>query len=85
MNIPGNLEASALSILFLAVFPIIHLVLAFGILRDSKNLRNAGVGLFMFGPIMWSFIGLFFGLLGLVTYWLIHHSTLRPVEPPGRR
>jgi multisubunit Na+/H+ antiporter MnhB subunit len=85
MNIPNSIEASALSVLLLAPFAIIHLILSFGILRDSKRLRDAGMGLFMFGPIMWAFIGLFFGLFGVAAYWMIHHSTLRPLQPPGRR
>ena len=75
---------AAYSLLFIP-YLILHLVFAFAVLADARAQREAGSGLFLFGPFVWSMVALFFGLLGVVAYWGIHHSSLRSSVPPVRR
>ena len=83
--IVGGAEVGAFYGLLFVPFLLIHLTFAFCVLRDSKIQRDSGSGLFLFGPVMWSVVALFFGLFGVVAYWAIHHSSLRVPTPPAAR
>ena len=57
---------------------LVHLMVAIAVMTDSAIiLRRRGVRTMFFGTPGWTFIALMTGLFGLVTYWLMHHSTLR--------
>lgn len=43
----------------------------------AKRLVSDRNGLFFFGPALWGWIVLVFGLAGLGVYWAFHHSSLR--------
>ncbi len=85
MSVFGISELGAVYSLFFIPYVILHLVFAFAVVADARAQRDAGSGLFLFGPFVWSMVALFFGLLGVVTYWAIHHSSLRSSVPPVRR
>lgn len=85
MTFLGLNEMGAVYGLFFVPYLILHLVFTFAVLGDARAQREAGSGLFLFGPFVWSMVALFFGLLGVVAYWGIHHSSLRSSVPPVRR
>lgn len=53
---------------------ILHLLLAIGVWRD-----NRATATWPFSKLIWGVEVLAFGLLGLLVYWLIHHSRLAKV------
>lgn len=81
----GINELGAVYSLLFIPYLILHLVFTFAVLADARAQREAGSGLFLFGPFTWAMVALFFGLLGVVAYWAIHHSSLRSPVPPVRR
>lgn len=85
MTFLGINEMGAVYGLFFIPYLILHLVFTFAVLADARAQREAGAGLFLFGPFTWSMVALFFGLLGVVAYWGIHHSSLRAPVPPVLR
>jgi len=64
---------------------IVHIIMALAVNGDAKRLIANRGGLFLFGPFLWGWIVLIFGLPGFVVYWAIHHSTLRDSKPPQAR
>lgn len=62
-----------------------HATMAQAVYLDGVHQQELGRPVWFFGPLGWSWIVLLYGLLGLLVYWLLHHSTLRPgrrPEPP---
>jgi len=55
---------------------IVHIWLALYVLLDAKA-YDARNGLFLASPLLWGFIVLVTGIVGLALYWLVHYSTLR--------
>lgn len=60
----------------LGITVLVHLMVASGVMEDALETQRRGRRLVFFGPLGWTFLSLMTGLLGLVAYWLIHHSTL---------
>jgi hypothetical protein len=52
-----------------------------GVWADADRLKNSGQKLWFAGPIIWALGVLLGGILMALAYWLMHHSTLRPVPP----
>jgi len=64
------------AILLLTIF--VNVILAFAVYLNARRQRKAKRGLFLVGPFIRGLVVLVTSLLGVVAYWLIHHSTLRP-------
>jgi Na+/proline symporter len=82
MNSFGIPEASMgglgfIAIVYGALVFIIHIVMAFVVNNDAKQLESESKGTFLFIPFFWSLIVFVFGIAGLALYWAVHHSTLR--------
>jgi hypothetical protein len=63
----------------------LHAMLALAVYLDGLHQQELGRPLWFLGPRAWAGMVLLYGLLGLLVYWLMHHSTLRPgrrPEPP---
>ena len=56
---------------------IVHIVLAMAVWQDGERLDRDGRPTFFVGPFFWAFMTLMCGLLVVLVYWLMHHSTLR--------
>jgi hypothetical protein len=80
---PSTLGLSV--IVYGVVVFLIHIIMALAVNGDAKSLVSGRGGLFLFGPFLWGWIVLIFGLAGLALYWAIHHSTLRASAPPHAR
>jgi len=78
MELDPELIIFVFPIVFGVVILILHVILAIGVHADAKVQIAQKRGLFIFKPGIWAFIILLTGLLGIVAYWVIHHSTLRP-------
>lgn len=78
----GSEGLSLLVIAYVIAVFILHVIMALAVNGDAKRLLANRKGMFLFGPFLWGWIVLFFGLAGLALYWAIHHSTLRANTPP---
>ena len=67
------------ALITLGITVLVHLMVAVGVMHDSIPMQNRGVRLMFFGPLGWTFLTLMTGLLGLIAYWLMHHSSFRAV------
>ena len=74
-----------LYICYLILTVIVHLAFTVGVATDAKKLCEHGGGLFLVGPNMWGFATLIGGIWVAAVYWLIHHSNLRPDNPPWKK
>ncbi len=74
-----NLFGSTISqfqFILMILMVILHVFIAAGIARDVGQLQKRQLApLFLPGSV-WVLAGLLSGLLGLLVYWLIHHSSL---------
>lgn len=86
MNFPPSLDASQETLTFLAwaivvVSALVHLIVAVAVMNDSALVQRRGARLMFFDTLGWTLIALMTGLLGLVAYWLMHHSSFRSDLP----
>jgi len=86
-NIPAiNVEGLGFFAVAYGVFVfIVRIIMALAANGDAKRLVSNRAGLFLFGPFLWGWIVLIFGLAGFALYWAVHHSSLRPSAPPNAR
>jgi hypothetical protein len=64
---------------------IIHICLAVGVLEDSdRMIHDQHRGTFLVGGGIWALATLLGGVVTAGIYWVIHHSSLRPMPPPER-
>ena len=56
---------------------IVHLTLTVAVWADGARMDRDGRPTFFVGPFFWAFMTLMGGLLVVLVYWLMHHSTLR--------
>jgi hypothetical protein len=62
---------------------IVHVSLAFAVLADTQLLwKHFRRHTFLVGGGLWALATLLGGVFVAAIYWLIHHSTLRPQQPP---
>ena len=59
---------------------LMHLFFAAGVFRAARGLRRRGEKLIFAPPVVWAIHTLLWGIIALLAYWLIHHSSLRPVR-----
>jgi hypothetical protein len=65
------------SLLALAVTLFVHILLAVGVNAEAKRLKSAQAPLYAFDGATWTFVVLITGILGFLTFWLVHGSALR--------
>ena len=68
--------------IIIALAAIVHIVFAIAVASDAKRFYMKGLSTFLVGPGMWGFATLMGGVWGVLIYWIIHHSNLRPEIPP---
>ncbi len=61
---------------------VFYQVMALPTNGHAKRLTSGHNRLVFFGPSLWGWIVLVFGLAGLAVYWAIHHSSLKADPPP---
>jgi hypothetical protein len=86
-NIPAiNVEGLGFFAVAYGVFVfIVRIIMSLAVNGDAKRLVSNRAGLFLFGPFLWGWIVLLFGLAGFALYWAVHHSSLRSSTPPNAR
>ncbi len=65
-----------LSLLFLVLSAVLHLLYAVGIAKDIGNLSKKHIQPLFLPGIAWVFAALVGGIFTLLVYWLMHHSSL---------
>ena len=55
---------------------VLNVIVAGAIYGDSRRLESQGGATILLSPPLWAIVTLFGGILGLLIYWLIHHSLL---------
>lgn len=65
------------AIVYSIIVVLVHIIMALAVNGDAKRLVSGRGGLFLFGPFLWGWIVLIFGIAGLALYWAVHHSSLR--------
>lgn len=73
------------AIVYGIIVVLVHIIMALAVNGDAKRLVSDRGGLFLFGPFLWGWIVLIFGIAGFALYWAIHHSSLRANVPPNAR
>jgi cellulose synthase/poly-beta-1,6-N-acetylglucosamine synthase-like glycosyltransferase len=70
--------------MFLTIIPIVVMVVmlivntlfAIGVSNEAAKLRRAQIPLYAFDGSTWCFVVFCTGILGFLTFWLIHYSAL---------
>jgi len=73
------------AIVYGIIVVLVHIIMALAVNGDAKRFGSGRGGLFLFGPFLWGWIVLIFGIAGFALYWAIHHSSLRVSVPPNAR
>lgn len=66
---------------------LVHSILAWSIWVNAAERERDQKPLMYMGSSGWALTTLLFGIFGLLTYWLVHHSALRKLyneDPPGK-
>jgi membrane associated rhomboid family serine protease len=71
----GSINQS-LSLLFLLLTGLLHILYAAGIAKDIGNMAKKHNHPLFLPSLGWVLAGLLGGIFTVLTYWLIHHSTL---------
>lgn len=71
----GSINQS-LSLLFILLTAVLHILYAAGIAKDIGNLNKKHLQPFFLPGIGWVLAALLGGIFTVLAYWLIHHSTL---------
>lgn len=61
---------------------LIHVIFAIGILMNASRMRSTGGRTFVAPGWIWALATLLGGVIPVLAYWLIHHSSLRAITPP---
>jgi H+/Cl- antiporter ClcA len=62
---------------FVILTAVVHILLANAIWQNAALRERDQKPLMYAGPGTWALATLIFGIFGLLTYWLVHHSALR--------
>jgi TctA family transporter len=69
--------ATAIAGLIAIVQLIIALVMAVAVSRDANERKYRNCEVYLISPTLWGFVVFFSGgLLGVIAYWAVHHSSL---------
>ena len=60
---------------------LLHLFLTIGVYQEASDRSIRGRKLWFIGPFLWAFATFFGGIFTAAVYWVMHHSTLSPLEP----
>jgi hypothetical protein len=60
---------------------VLHFFFAMGVFSAAHRLRARGEKVMLAPPIVWALHTLLWGMLVVLPYWLIHHSSLRAAQP----
>ena len=60
---------------------ILQIFLATGVYAEASHRSSQGRKLWFIGAGLWGFATFMGGVFVAATYWVLHHSTLGPVEP----
>lgn len=71
-----------LMILYGICIAVVHIAFAIGVLNDGLRLRRRRSNTFLVSPGTWALATLLLGVFCAVGYWIVHHSTLRRIDPP---
>jgi membrane protein implicated in regulation of membrane protease activity len=65
------------TVYFFGLTFVLHLIFAPGVFSAARGLRARGESVMFAPPTVWAMLTLLWGMLALLPYWLIHHSSLR--------
>ena len=68
--------------IYFILIAIVHIALAIGVYKDGIFLRSKKFDTFLVPPAIWSAAVLIGGIIPVIGYWLIHHSSIRSARPP---
>ena len=77
INVLGNLWY-----VYALVTVAVHVTFAVGVLLDADKMKSAGGSTFIVPGWMWAIATLIGGIIPVIGYWFIHHSSLRKPKPP---
>ena len=66
---------SYLLLIYWTAFIILQIAIAFGIFSDAGDRLDRELPLRFLWPSGWALVGLLFGPLGAIVYWLMHYSS----------
>ena len=72
-----------LTLLIIMANVVVHVALASVVWTDSHVLEQQGHKLAFFGPFLWTVTVAISGIVAAGFYWIMHHSTLSPIENDG--
>ena len=73
-----------LVVAFALVGIILNLFLAVGVYLEASNRSLRGRKLWFIGPFLWAIFTFMGGIFTAAIYWVMHHSTLGPIETDTR-
>ena len=59
---------------------LLHLFLTIGVYQEASDRSIRGRKLWFIGPFFWAFATFLGGIFTAAIYWVLHHSTLSPLE-----
>ncbi len=83
LNIPGlNKLIPILVVAWWTLLIIVHVSLAIAVFQRASALERERARSPLGAPIIWALATLMGGVLTVLAYWFIHHSTLSPQSSP---
>ena len=82
LGIFGATELGSFWVVQIICAAIVQISFAVGVLLDSSKMKKAGGSTFIVPGWVWAIATLFGGVVAVIGYWLIHHSSLRRPKPP---
>ena len=79
-SLPG---LSSFLIIYALVLLSTRVLLASGVARAAGALQSDGRGTYFVSPAVWALIALVGGVAAVGIYWLVNHSSLRPLRENG--
>ena len=77
--IDGN-TFGVLTLIIVIANVVVHVALASVVWTDAHALEQQGQKLAFFGPYLWTVTVAISGIVAAGFYWIMHHSTLIPIE-----
>lgn len=81
-NVPGLAKlVPLLAVVWWAILIIVHVSFAVAIFKNASALERQRGSSMLGAPIIWALAALMGGVLTVLAYWFIHHSSLNPQKP----
>ena len=71
-----NLSMAQVQAVIIFLTALLHIICATGIAKDVGQLHKRNFPTLLMPGSGWVLSGLLLGVLGLIAYWLVHHSSL---------